>query len=104
MVTGKTPTLSPEGLARLRILLKKWPGWGGCPGTLKFEFTPSRATKGNYTYSGPFNAKGKGPYEIFASGKMLVSGIGCIMGGHCADYSHDWVAKPIDLQSCGKGK
>src|SRR5687768_14154273 len=34
------------------------------PGTLEFEFTPTDATKGNYTYSGPFNATGTGPYEI----------------------------------------
>src|SRR5262245_22365399 len=49
-------------------------------GTLKFEFTPSTPTKGKYTYSGPFNATGSGPYEIFPDGKMLVSGVGCIMG------------------------
>lgn len=74
------------------------------PGTLKFEFTPESPTKGKYTYSGPFNATGKGPYEILGNGKMLVSGIGCIMGNHCADYSHHWEATPIDAQNCGKGK
>ena len=70
-------------------------------GTLKFEFTPSSPTKGKYTYSGPFNATGSGPYEIYPDGKMLVSGVGCIMG-KCADYSHDWTAKPIDPQNCKK--
>lgn len=73
------------------------------PGTLKFEFTPTSASKGNYTYSGPFNATGSGPYEIYNNGKMLVSGVGCIMG-KCADYSHDWKAKPIDPATCGKQK
>ncbi len=73
------------------------------PGTLKFEFTPTSATKGTYTYSGPFNATGSGPYEIFSDGKMLVSGTGCIMG-KCATYSHDWKVKPIDPKTCGKGK
>lgn len=71
------------------------------PGTLKFEFTPTSASKGTYTYSGPFNATGSGPYEIFNNGKMLVSGVGCIMG-KCADYSHDWKATPIDAAACGK--
>lgn len=69
------------------------------PGTLKFEFTPSGANKGTYTYSGPFNATGSGPYEIFEDGKMLVSGTGCIMG-RCADYSHDWKATAIDPKTC----
>ncbi|MFO1464282.1 MAG: hypothetical protein U1F66_10945 [bacterium] len=73
------------------------------PGTLKFEFTPTSARKGNYTYSGPFNATGSGPYEIFENGKMLVSGTGCIMG-KCATYSHDWKAEPIDPAKCGKAK
>ena len=71
------------------------------PGTLKFEFTPTSPTKGNYTYSGPFHATGSGPYEIFDNGKMLVSGTGCIMG-KCATYSHDWTATPIDPKTCGK--
>lgn len=73
------------------------------PGTLKFEFTPTSATRGTYTYSGPFNATGSGPYEIHSDGKMLVSGTGCIMG-KCATYSHDWKATPIDPKTCGKGK
>ena len=73
------------------------------PGTLKFKFTPTSATKGTYTYSGPFNATGSGPYEIYSDGKMLVSGTGCIMG-KCATYSHDWKAKPIDPKTCGKRK
>lgn len=73
------------------------------PGTLKFEFTPTSATKGTYTYSGPFNATGSGPYEIHSDGKMLVSGTGCIMG-KCATYSHDWKATPIDPNTCEKGK
>lgn len=70
-------------------------------GTLKFDFTPTSPTQGTYTYSGPFKAKGSGPYEIFDNGKMVVSGEGCIMG-HCASYSHDWKATPIDPASCGK--
>jgi len=69
-------------------------------GTLDFKFTPSSPTAGTYTYSGPFNAKGSGPYEIYDSGKMLVSGKGCIMGGNCADYSHDWKAERIDPNAC----
>lgn len=71
------------------------------PGTLKFAFTPTSASKGTYTYSGPFNATGSGPYEIYDNGKMLVDGKGCIMG-KCAEYSHDWSAKPIDPATCGK--
>lgn len=70
------------------------------PGTLKFEFTPSSASKGKYTYSGPFNANGSGPYEIYEDGKMLVEGTGCIMG-RCATYSHHWTAKSIDPKTCG---
>lgn len=71
------------------------------PGTLNFTFTPSNFTKGTYTYTGPFGAKGSGPYEIFEGGKMEVSGTGCIMG-NCDTYSHDWTATPIDPGSCGK--
>ena len=73
------------------------------PGTLKFEFTPSSPTKGEYTYSGPFNATGSGPYEIREDGSMLVDGTGCIMG-KCAEYSHEWKAKPIDPKTCVPGK
>ncbi|MFL6466585.1 MAG: hypothetical protein ACJ72Z_01365 [Pyrinomonadaceae bacterium] len=73
------------------------------PGTLKFEFTPSSPTKGNYTYSGPFNASGSGPYEIHDDGSMLVDGTGCILG-KCATYSHTWKAKPIDAKTCVPGK
>lgn len=69
------------------------------PGTLKFEFTPKTPTKGEYTYSGPFNATGSGPYEIRDDGSMLVDGTGCIMG-KCATYSHEWEAKPIDPAAC----
>lgn len=69
------------------------------PGTLLFEFTPSSPTKGTYTYSGPFNATGSGPYEIRDDGTMLVDGTGCIMG-KCATYSHQWKAVPIDPKSC----
>src|SRR5687768_9412263 len=50
------------------------------PGTLEFKFTPTDAMKGTYTYSGPFNASGSGPYEIREDGTMLVDGTGCIMG------------------------
>lgn len=69
------------------------------PGTLEFEFTPSSPTKGTYTYSGPFNASGSGPYEIRDDGTMLVDGTGCIMG-KCATYSHNWKAEPIDPATC----
>lgn len=73
------------------------------PGTLKFEFTPKSPTNGEYTYSGPFNASGSGPYEIRDDGTMLVDGTGCIMG-RCATYSHTWQAKPIDAKTCVPGK
>ena len=73
------------------------------PGTLEFEFTPTSPTKGTYTYSGPFNATGSGPYEIREDGTMLVDGTGCIMG-RCATYSHTWKAKPIDPKTCVPGK
>lgn len=73
------------------------------PGTLKFEFTPKTATSGEYTYSGPFNATGSGPYEIRNDGTMLVDGTGCIMG-KCATYSHEWQAQPIDPANCKEGK
>jgi len=73
------------------------------PGTLKFEFTPESPTKGKYTYSGPFNATGSGPYEIHDDGTMLVDGTGCIMG-KCATYSHTWKATPIDPKTCVPGK
>lgn len=72
------------------------------PGTLLFEFTPTSPTKGNYTYSGPFNATGSGPYEIRDDGTMLVDGTGCIMG-KCATYSHEWKATPIDPKDCKPG-
>ena len=71
------------------------------PGTLEFEFTPTDPMKGTYTYSGPFNATGSGPYEIRDDGTMLVDGTGCIMG-KCATYSHQWKAKQIDPATCGK--
>jgi len=73
------------------------------PGTLKFEFTPKTATSGEYTYSGPFNTTGSGPYEIREDGSMLVDGTGCIMG-RCATYSHEWQAQPIDPATCKGGK
>lgn len=72
-------------------------------GTLKFEFTPKTNTSGDYTYSGPFNASGSGPYEIRSDGSMLVDGTGCIMG-RCATYSHEWEAKPIDPSTCKDGE
>jgi len=71
------------------------------PGTLRFKFTPKDARSGEYTYSGPFNATGSGPYVIRDDGTMLVDGTGCIMG-KCATYSHEWKAKQIDRVSCGK--
>lgn len=73
------------------------------PGTLKFEFVPKTNTSGEYTYSGPFNATGSGPYEIRPDGSMLVDGTGCIMG-KCAAYSHEWQAEPIDPATCKDGK
>lgn len=73
------------------------------PGTLKFEFKPTSETKGEYTYSGPLNATGSGPYEIKDDGTMLVDGTGCIMG-RCATYSHKWKAVPIDPATCKEGK
>lgn len=73
------------------------------PGTLKFEFKPDSPTKGTYTYSGPFNATGSGPYEIRTDGTMLVDGTGCIMG-KCATYSHEWQAQPIEPATCKDGK
>jgi|GEM_PF-1744206 len=72
-------------------------------GTLEFEFTPTGPSKGNYTYSGPFNATGSGPYEISDDGTMIVDGTGCIMG-RCAAYSHKWKATPIDAATCKPGK
>jgi hypothetical protein len=73
------------------------------PGTLKFEFKPTGPTKGEYTYSGPLNATGSGPYEIKPDGTMIVDGTGCIMG-RCATYSHNWKAVPIDPATCKEGK
>lgn len=73
------------------------------PGMLEFEFKPTSATKGEYTYSGPFNATGSGPYEIKDDGTMLVDGTGCIMG-RCATYSHTWTATAIDPATCKPGK
>ena len=73
------------------------------PGTLEFKFTPTDPLKGNYTYSGPFNATGSGPYEIKDDGTMIVDGTGCIMG-RCATYSHKWKATPIDAATCKPGK
>lgn len=69
------------------------------PGTLEFKFTPSDARSGNYTYTGPFNAKGEGPCKINEDGTMKVDGTGCILG-KCATYSHNWKAKPIDPTNC----
>jgi len=73
------------------------------PGTLEFKFVPTSALKGEYTYSGPFNATGSGPYEIKDDGTMIVDGTGCIMG-RCATYSHKWKATPIDAATCKSGK
>ncbi|MFT3745633.1 MAG: hypothetical protein QM785_15265 [Pyrinomonadaceae bacterium] len=70
------------------------------PGTLKFKFTPESPTKGTYKYTGGFNARGEGPYEINDDGTMKVDGTGCIMGNNCATYSHKWKATPIDSATC----
>lgn len=67
-------------------------------GTLQFSFTPASPTAGTYTYTGPYEANGKGPYVINADGTMLIEGTGCVMGGYCATYSHIWTAAP--LNSC----
>lgn len=69
------------------------------PGTLTFKFTPKDESKGTYTYSGPMNARGEGPYEIKDDGTMIVDGTGCIVGS-CATYSHKWEAIPIDPATC----
>lgn len=74
------------------------------PGTLKFKFTPESSTKGTYKYTGGFNARGEGPYEIKDDGTMIVDGTGCIMGNNCATYSHKWKATPIDPATCKDGK
>ncbi len=73
-------------------------------GTLSFNFTPTSATTGNYTYRGPYAATGSGPYVINGDGSMKLDGTGCIMGGGCATYSHSWTAEPIDPGTCGSGK
>lgn len=73
------------------------------PGTLEFKFTPKDARSGNYTYTGPFNAKGEGPYKIQDDGTMIVDGTGCIMG-KCATYSHKLTAAPIDPAGCVSGE
>lgn len=69
-------------------------------GTLQFKFTPTSPTMGTYTYSGPYSAKGSGPYVINEDGTMKLDGTGCIMGGGCATYSHKWTAEPIDPSTC----
>lgn len=71
-------------------------------GTLTFQFTPTSATTGTYTYRGPYSATGSGPYVINDNGTMKLDGTGCIMGSNCATYSHIWKAEPIDPSSCGK--
>lgn len=71
-------------------------------GTLQFQFKPTSATTGTYTYRGPYSATGSGPYIINGDGTMKLDGTGCIMGGNCATYSHSWTATPIDPASCGK--
>ena len=73
------------------------------PGTLEFKFKPTDARNGTYTYTGPFNATGEGPYKINDDGTMKVDGTGCIMG-KCATYSHNWKAEPIDPASCSDAK
>lgn len=69
------------------------------PGTLEFKFKPVDARSGTYTYTGPFNATGEGPYKINDDGTMKVDGTGCILG-KCATYSHNWKAEPIDAANC----
>ena len=69
-------------------------------GTLQFRFTPTSATTGTYTYSGPYSAQGSGPYVINDDGSMKLDGSGCIQGGSCATYSHVWRAEPIDPSAC----
>lgn len=69
-------------------------------GTLQFQFTPTSATTGTYTYRGPYSANGSGPYVINADGSMKLDGTGCIMGRNCKTYSHSWTATPIDPAEC----
>lgn len=72
-------------------------------GTLTFEFIPTNEKFGNYTYTGPFNATGNGPYLIYGDGTMKISGYGCVdsfFGTECADYDHLWTAEPIDPEQC----
>ena len=72
-------------------------------GTLTFDFLPTGENMGTYTYTGPFNATGAGPYIITKDGTMKISGYGCIdsfFGKECADYDHIWSAEPIDPNQC----
>jgi hypothetical protein len=72
-------------------------------GTLIFDFVPTGENMGTYTYTGPFNATGVGPYLIRNDGTMKISGYGCIdsfFGQECAEYDHIWTAEPIDPEQC----
>ena len=68
-------------------------------GMLTFSFMPTSGKMGVYSYTGPFEATGAGPYLIYDNGTMLVSGYGCVMD-QCATYDHTWTATRIDPESC----
>jgi hypothetical protein len=70
-------------------------------GMLTFSFTPTNGKMGAYSYSGPFDAVGAGPYLIYDNGTMLVSGYGCVMD-QCATYDHTWTATRIDPENCSE--
>lgn len=70
-------------------------------GMLTFSFTPTNGKMGAYSYTGPFDAVGAGPYLIYDNGTMLVSGYGCVMD-QCATYDHTWTATRIDPESCSE--
>ena len=70
-------------------------------GTLTFNFVPSSPTSGTFSYSGPYDANGSGPYTIGENGGMTISGVGCVMTGACASFTRSWNATPIDPASCG---
>lgn len=69
-------------------------------GILTFSFTPTNAKMGTYTFTGPFDATGVGTYLIYDNGTMLVTGTGCVMGGNCATYDHQWAATRLDPKNC----
>lgn len=71
-------------------------------GTLTFNFVPSSPTSGTFSYTGPFEANGSGPYTIGENGGMTISGVGCVVTGACASFTRSWTATPIDPATCGQ--